>query len=122
MKASSLAVACHIRHMESVRRIEDIPSSVIAWIALPLAVLKVSSEAHIEVSKEENLDGFRDGMSFLSTLGIRFRAARLVADMLNEATDTIVQNFKVLGLSRPTTQKGTSPSNSLDSTAFSTGQ
>lgn len=85
-----------------------IPRCSIAWIALPLAVLKVLADSTDEASDGANLDRYNHFLSFLYALGVRFHAAQLVADMLHEATETIVERSKRLGLSRSTVTKNIS--------------
>jgi hypothetical protein len=108
IKAASLAVALHVRHIESSARMEDIPSCLIAWIALPLTVLKVLADFEDDTSEGANIDRFGDFMAFLCALGVRFHAAKLVADIMTEATDTIVEKSKSLGLSKRTVKQSMS--------------
>jgi hypothetical protein len=69
-----------------------------------MAVFKVLSEMDSRVPDEANAGRFLDFVPLLSSLATRFHAAKVLSDMMGEATNKIVERSFKLGITRKDTQ------------------
>jgi hypothetical protein len=77
----------------------SLPNSV-GWIALLIAVFKVLSGINGHISHESNAGRYANFVPFLSALAERFHAAKVLLDMMGEATGEIVEKSITLGVAR----------------------
>src|SRR5271163_3251769 len=69
-----------------------------------MAVFKVLSELDGRIPDEANTGRFSDFVPLLSSLATRFHAAKVLSDMMGEATNEIVERSFKLGIARKDTQ------------------
>jgi hypothetical protein len=69
-----------------------------------MAVFKVLEETDGDVSDERNGQYYRKFVPFLSALAVRFRPAKLLADIMCEATSQIVERSTKLGIGQKDVQ------------------
>jgi hypothetical protein len=69
-----------------------------------MAVFKVLDETDGDVSNETNGRCYKKFVPFLSALAVRFRPAKLLADIMCEGTSEIVDRSMKLGLGRKDVQ------------------
>lgn len=65
-----------------------------------MAVFKVLSELDSKTPDEANAGRFSDFVPLLSSLATRFHAAKVLSDMMGEATSEIVERSFKLGIAR----------------------
>jgi hypothetical protein len=65
-----------------------------------MAVFKVLAELDSRQPEESNTGRFSDFVPLLSSLATRFHAAKVLSDMMGEATDEIVERSFKLGITR----------------------
>jgi hypothetical protein len=65
-----------------------------------MAVFKVLSELDSKLPDEANTGRFSDFVPLLSALATRFHAAKVLSDMMGEATNEIVERSFKLGITR----------------------
>ncbi len=69
-----------------------------------MAVFKVLSELDSRLPDEANAGRFSDFVPLLSSLATRFHAAKVLSDMMGEATNEIVERSFKLGIARKDNQ------------------
>jgi hypothetical protein len=69
-----------------------------------MAVFKVLSELDSRLPDEASSGRFSDFVPLLSSLATRFHAAKVLSDMMGEATNEIVERSFKLGIARKDTQ------------------
>jgi hypothetical protein len=63
-----------------------------------MAVFKILAETENGIPPEANAGRYLDFVPFLSALATRFPAAKLLADMMDETTNDIVERSKTMGV------------------------
>lgn len=69
-----------------------------------MAVFKVISELESKVADEAIAGRFSDFVPLLSSLATRFHAAKVLSDLMGEATNELVERSFKLGIARKNTQ------------------